>query len=870
MKNRVFTLFIIIVIPLSNLFSQNDTFHGLYFPNQYKSTFNLTNNKPFEIKNKFELNFKLSLSPDAKFGNIFFIKAGKAQSIYLNIIPYRNNDTIYLSLFINRIKSKIEFPLVKKDLSLKKYYDFSISLDSQKDMIAVNFGGKKIKQKSKLEENLELKIIFGLLPSWKYLVGLNSAHFILKDVRVKNNSELKHYWPLNEITNNIAYDIIGDRIGIQKNCEWLIGKHIFWKQIAKFKTDVFSDVAFNSSKHEVLIVNQTNLIKFNVISKEIEKIKFLQNRPLTANTVVYNNYSNKLLAYYHGKGEISEFDDVNKTWSYINTSNDTLQNYYSHTNFIDRRNGDLYILGGYGWYKMKNDLQKYNFKNKTWDLIKTSGDYFSPRANLLITQGYNDNEFYVFGGTGNKSGKQEEGFSPIKDLFLLDVNDYSFKKLWENSDDILGMPVSSRSGNLILNNEKRELYAILNNDPDDITKGSKQKLNAISIDSAKIEELSYSISNKKNLRNHYIFFDEESNELILTANQLDKNKNYDSVFIFSLAYPPLSYKKLLTLQKEKEIKVNELVKKRSFSFWYLIVVSSILGISLILLYQRKRAKKEKDNIIKANSIKSLSETIIEVQNNTGTVETLKNSIFFFGEFQVIDKNGNNITTLFSPKNKELFLFILLKTLKFGNGNNNGISSTTITNTLWPDFPPNEAKNVRGVTIHRLRELLEKLDTVNLVFENKLWYLIFSSNVYFDYGKYLLISSKINTNSYEKEDIESFLNIVKDDGLLPFVSYKWLDSLKYSINEQIIKDARKIINNLNVENNSDLIIRLSDKILSIDQVYEYALISKINALNFQNQYSSMKKTYDSFCKEYKLLYDETYPLKFEDLIKPKNN
>ena len=56
-----------------------------------------------------------------------------------------------------------------------------------------------------------------------------------------------------------------------------------------------------------------------------------------------------------------------------------------------------------------------------------------------------------------------------------------------------------------------------------------------------------------------------------------------------------------------------------------------------------------------------------------------NYIQLFGDFKVLDKEGNEITSLFTPKLKQLFLIILL----YSQRNKNGISTKELNYSKKP-------------------------------------------------------------------------------------------------------------------------------------------------------------------------------------------
>jgi len=81
-------------------------------------------------------------------------------------------------------------------------------------------------------------------------------------------------------------------------------------------------------------------------------------------------------------------------------------------------------------------------------------------------------------------------------------------------------------------------------------------------------------------------------------------------------------------------------------------------------------------------------------------------------FTVYNRDGRDVTHLFSKKLKYIFLYILLNSIKEGEG----VSSSSLNEIFWPDKEEDKAKNLKGVTISNLRKTLLELDGIRLVYD----------------------------------------------------------------------------------------------------------------------------------------------------------
>ena len=84
-----------------------------------------------------------------------------------------------------------------------------------------------------------------------------------------------------------------------------------------------------------------------------------------------------------------------------------------------------------------------------------------------------------------------------------------------------------------------------------------------------------------------------------------------------------------------------------------------------------------------------------------------NQIQLFSEFMVISSNREDITENFTPKIRELFLFVLIHTIHNGNG----AKIDDINEQLWPGIDSKKLANNRAVTLNKLRKLLKQMEGI---------------------------------------------------------------------------------------------------------------------------------------------------------------
>ena len=326
------------------------------------------------------------------------------------------------------------------------------------------------------------------------------------------------------------------------------------------------------------------------------------------------------------------------------------------------------------------------------------------------------------------------------------------------------------------------------------------------------------------------------------------NGAIDNLSIWSRA---LGEEEIWGMSKE----VIEIVPIKNVFILYPILSRSLVALLVLALlsigYLKIPFRKFKKQASPAEKIRSIEKAMIHKPE--------ANYIQLFGDFKVLDKSGIDISSQFTPKLKQLFLIILL----YSQRNKNGISTKELTDILWMGHSSQSAKNSRGVTIRKLRLILESLDSVHVNFHIDRWSMAFGGSVYCDYTECLklLKREKIHDTDFNL----NFYHIIQEGELFKGESYDWLDDFKGFVGNNIVDILLKFINELTIERDNELILKLSDRILVTDPVNDQALAFKLKVLIKQNNYNLARFTFDRFCVLYEEMYGEKFSVKFEELI-----
>jgi len=296
--------------------------------------------------------------------------------------------------------------------------------------------------------------------------------------------------------------------------------------------------------------------------------------------------------------------------------------------------------------------------------------------------------------------------------------------------------------------------------------------------------------------------------------------------------------------------------KTIFSRYPLLSKIGIIFLALallFLLYRKLPFRSYRKHLLSSEKIK-------ELQDPDFGPYPEKNFIQLFGDFKAVDKDGMDITGQFTPKIKQLFLLILVSSMQ----NKKGISTKELSDTLWPDLNYQNAKNSRGVTIRKLRLILESMDQVDVLFHIDCWTMRFSGSVYCDYVECLKLLNE--SHDHQNDFYADFYKVISAGKVFKGESHDWLDAFAGNVGNSIIDILMNFISKLDMERDHELILKLADRILLTDPVNDQALSFKLKALVLQNNMNTARFTYDQFAALYQELYNEPLSMSFHDFLK----
>ncbi len=835
---------------------QSSVNYGLSFSSHnvskdLRTSLDLSPNEQLNLDGDFTLSFDINFYRDFDtYGYIFrLIGDDKTSFDFLaNDFKGRDHDLVFVA---GGKESKIFFDLGAYTFSKRSnwlHLDFIFRRDKQ--LITVSFNGRQITNRFDFESIKKFKIFFGANDYKKFYTN-DVAPFSLRNIKIINDKEVIDQWALKEHLRNRTFNLNNTQYTDVKNPNWLIDAHCIWKKRSNFLTSSNAQIAFQKDEDIIHIAGKDSIYSYHIKSRKSQSISYKEGNiiPFLANQMRYDPYRKQLIQYDFEKNRLNRFNFKTASWSINDLKKQKEPSYWHHNSFFSPIDSDLVVFGGYGFFSFKNTLQKYDFKRKTWRVI-SSPNHIMPR--YLSASGFNkdSSKVYIFGGFGNKSGKQQLSPENLYDLNVLDLKTFSFKKIWSMDPNRNNFVVA----NSLKINEKNNTFLTLcfqrNKSKSHLFLGEfslrKPQYKVVG------DSIPYQFQDNQSFAD--LYFSEQTQELFaITSHKI--NKTQAEINIYSIAYPVIPEESIVA-SPTKKIDPN-------YKLTFYFVGFLLLGFVIYAVYTRR--KTTINNLKLDHDILLNQKAVIYADENTQKINEInilpvqdKFTILLLGGLKVLDKNGINQESNITPMIQHLFLLLLLYTRK----KSKGISSDQMKNILWPEKSEENAKNNRGVSIRKLRLFLNSLGNIKITSENNIWKLEFDDHFFCDYFRVMELMSK--NSAIKPAEFNELLDLVKAGPLLPDFNFEWLDDFKSNYSNQLIDDLIKISRSLNIKKDYQQLMNISEIIFAIDSINEDALSIKCSLLKSQGRNSLAKNLYNEFSREYKNVMGVKFNRSFNDV------
>ena len=824
---------------------------GLYFcsyevDKDKRTCLDLTPQKQLVFHQGFSMEFDIKMRRDEqKFGYIFRIVC---------------NDTLNIDFLANMSSEINYFSMVVKNQTVLQYKNSEVEDNIENTWIKVEFIFDPVINSISLSLNgIKKETTYALmgLDHFNVYFGGNLhrvfsttdiAPMTVKDIRLLNEKqELVRYWELGKhMLDAVCDECLFDRAEVF-NPVWEIDRHVEWE---KKKNMMFSgqnyQIAFDRIESRFYFVGNTRIFVYDIIKQYVDTIEVLAGSAFNidrSNNVIFDPNFRVLLSYDFVGRRLAVFDFSTCRWN--NSDNAAIMPRHSHHSRLFIAEDSLLVtFGGYGYHRYNSMFHKCNVVENQWDITDLSKSI--PPRYLGCIGRLDDQNLLYFGGFGTESGLQEEFPRNYYDLYSINIDNSDVKKIWE-----LPSPKENftNSNSLVIDNNNRKFYALAYPNK---RYASEILLHEYSLDKPHYRAVGSPIPYFFNDIESYCDLFQSSEGSELYAITLHARNNSTDINIYSLAFPPLSPEEITQLSPARS----------NVRVWFFLGALLIGFTGIFLGYRKRKASRTvtEDHII----TKQTNDDEGSVANENLLVEIKPSSISLLGNFQIIDSNGHDITRNLTPTTTQLFLILLMFTIKNGKG----ISSQELRKILWFDKDDDSARNNRNVYIAKLRSILKSFAEIKLVNHEGYWTIQSDATVYCDYEKALFLMKTLKTgNRFNKKILSELVDIALKGTLLPYIQQlEWLESYLSDYSGQLIECLMKYSKHDEIKTDLLLLLKIADTILLHDNIDEDAIRLKCYALFRLGRKNHALQAFNKFTTDYEFLLAAKHNLIFDELVK----
>ena len=223
-------------------------------------------------------------------------------------------------------------------------------------------------------------------------------------------------------------------------------------------------------------------------------------------------------------------------------------------------------------------------------------------------------------------------------------------------------------------------------------------------------------------------------------------------------------------------------------------------------------------------------------------------ISMFGTFTAISARGFDASHLFTPKLRAIFIYLLMGTWRKG-----GISSSELSAVFWPDKDPDKIKNLRNVTIAKLRKVLADFSNLEIIHENGKFTVRCGEECYVDVDRLFILTDNLSKEPSEGEDLDEFEAIIMRGNFLDGVRGGELDEYRSMVESFTLDFMHRAMARGLANGHWDDVIRFCHIALFADPFDEEAMRQGVKAYESKGCKVSARKLYDSFMDFYRRCY-----------------
>lgn len=700
------------------------------------------------------------------------------------------------------------------------------------------------------------RLFFGM-----YRHILETASFCLHDLRVECDGR-SWAFPLDESRGEAVHDSLGSVTGHVENPIWLINDAYHWKPLYHYRSSSPAGFAFSTSQQLAYIYNRDSLIVYDPYHHQAQGSPYDSPAlPVRLGMCFFDEADACIYAYeLNGLDTyMARIDPATRRWEIIDQGKADLQMHH-HGALFSQHEKRFLFFGGYGNRSYYNTFVRYDLATNRWDTVAFDGPSVPPRFFVGMAMAPDGRHAYLYGGKGNEAGDQNVGIRYYYDLYRLDFDRHRIEKLWEDRHITIDEDkVPARE--MVPTPDGKWLYLLAY--PEYKPK-THLRLYRLSVADGCCEAVGDSIpmTSEEIATNANLYYSARLNEFYCVIQEFGKYGDNDTR-IYALAAPPVNETAVHRYDHPQETSTPA-------GLWIgavLLVLGTgaAVGFAVVRKQQEKQRAQAKPapaaEEMPAIPSRQAGPTANDIQEEEGETDNatpalpIENRIHLFGPFCAIDRRGRDMSHLFSPKIRHLFLYILINSVL-----KDGVLSADLNVLFWPDKPEDKIKNLKNVHINHLRKALQYIDGIELLHNQGYYRLQLSDELFCDFRRFAMLTANLTRTPERTEERDELVNLLSRGRFLGTVRNELFDYSK----QQVESFAIPFLEQQFKTTPPAAVIRLCKILQTWDPLSETALRQAVRSYRRSHQPDKALQAYKTFAAEWRHLMGEEYPTPFEDL------
>lgn len=853
-------------------------FQGMDYPIARRTSFSVFARHQPTFKDYFDIAFDMAFYPtESNIGYVVRVKGEDEEQIFNLFFDFRGDDVLFR---LNQEGSTvlIALPVNRMAMTKEHWFKVKIAFHLQEDKVTLAVHDQqKTCEGVELPDTFKPEIVFG-----------RSGHIIdvpavaINHLQVHSGSR-DYLFALDEVEGEAVHDQEGNRCGVVENPVWMINEAFHWRKEAGFASSSEAGSCCDMERGELYYINRDSLYIYQMETGVSSAMALAGRCPvkLFLASCFVDGPKRKLYVYevFHGPddGDVSIASLDLNTLQWQVESRELLERQLHHHNaYFDEDRKRYTIFGGFGNMHYSDQFYMLDTGKGHWEKLgPLSGDPISPRYFSAVAYRPQRHLLYIFGGMGNESGDQVVGRKYFHDLYQVDLQTLEARRLWDRS---ASEPKVVPARDMVMRDDS--CFYVLRY-PESVS-ASHLHLYRFSVADGSYQLLgdSLPIWSDKITTCAHLYYNERTSRLFATVQE--SRDDVSSTFtVYSLLFPPV------TPQAYESASRPSL-----FPHWLKgSVVLLLVALAGGIIFRQRKKGKGKAVASAGSVVPSVTETASTsvpvhpaVPESSGSPEPPSvpglespsserplppeeesdafvsdrgnaNSIYVFGDFAIYDRQGRNVSYLFSSRLRQVFCTILRYS------NKEGVSSQQLGAWIWPDKPKEKVKSSRNVAINGLRKILSGLDGIELVYAQGCFRFQLSEGFYCDY---LRCMEMISSGRLEG-CLSEFAEIVRRGRFIQFQEDPFFDHFKQEVEDCLESFILKGMQTAFRQKDYPLVVSLAEAEFHIDSINGQALDFLVMAQLALKHEKAAMAAYDLFLVEYRRCLGEEYPYTWAQML-----